>query len=236
MISHDWPTGIYHHGDVDGLLNRKQYFADEVNSNTLGSPENERLLKLLKPKYWFSAHLHVKFSAVYKHENCETKFLALDKCLPRRKFLQVIDVDSTENDRELKLDIEWLAILKKTDNMLSVDNYTQAPIPQDKKIEISQADLNELKEDFQDCFEIPHNFKQTAPIHCEPNEGDSSALATAATSQAVSYQDIYLNEQTTLICEMLNIHDPVRLLLEKKGKNSLIAESTTQLYNNLLDD
>ena len=51
----------------------------------------------MKPSYWFSAHLHVKFAAVVKHgvdvaneeERKETKFLALDKCLPRKDFLQV---------------------------------------------------------------------------------------------------------------------------------------------------
>ena len=53
------------------------------------------LLQHLKPSYWFSAHLHVKFAAVYFHNECHdsnkkcTKFLALDKILPRRKFMQV---------------------------------------------------------------------------------------------------------------------------------------------------
>lgn len=68
MITHDWPSGIYNHGNCEQLLRFKPYFAHEIQQNSLGSPENERLLKVLRPKYWFSAHLHVKFAAVYKHE------------------------------------------------------------------------------------------------------------------------------------------------------------------------
>ncbi|CAF0793506.1 unnamed protein product [Brachionus calyciflorus] len=233
MITHDWPSGIYHHGNIDELLRFKPYFASEIESNTLGSPENEKLLKLLKPKYWFSAHLHVKFSCIFKHEKISesvesktTKFLSLDKCLPRRKFLQVIDIGN-ETDPEkkcLSLDPEWLCILKKTDHLLSVESYNKAPIDKSENLTITDKDLDEIKEDFQDCFEIPPNFKQTAPPHRENS------------NEQVESKDIYLNEQTTLICEMLNIRDPIRVILEKKGKTSIITESTTQLYNDLLDE
>lgn len=80
----------------------------QVNDNSLGSPPAEMLLKELRPDYWFSAHMHVKFAAVVNHaaaasgstngrssggggggRSSATKFLALDKCLPRRGFLQV---------------------------------------------------------------------------------------------------------------------------------------------------
>jgi lariat debranching enzyme len=82
FLSHDWPTGIYNHANTDELLRYKPFLANEIQTNTLGSPESERLMKLLKPKFWFSAHLHVKFASVYKHDGedgATTKFLSLDK-------------------------------------------------------------------------------------------------------------------------------------------------------------
>ena len=67
-MSHDWPRGIYNYGDVQGLLKYKYYFKEEVENNTLGSPPAMELLLKLKPRYWFSAHLHVKFAAVLQHD------------------------------------------------------------------------------------------------------------------------------------------------------------------------
>lgn len=57
----------------------------------MGSKAAALLLDKLKPSYWFSAHLHCKFAAVVEHDvgGPVTKFLALDKCLPNREFLQV---------------------------------------------------------------------------------------------------------------------------------------------------
>lgn len=126
----------------------------QIEENSLGSPPGEMLLRELRPRYWFAAHLHVKYAALVKHapkaphqsggggssnggtassrqqsiveaQNAarlapgqqpqlggkaaatqpqppassgngsgragakETRFLALDKCLPGRGFLQV---------------------------------------------------------------------------------------------------------------------------------------------------
>ncbi|VDL28501.1 unnamed protein product [Hymenolepis diminuta] len=96
MLSHDWPRGIYHYGDKEKLLNCKKHFRMEVNNNTLGSPPAEQLLCKLKPRYWFSAHMHCKFPAVVQHEgspNLQTKFLALDKCLPLRDYIQFLNIE-----------------------------------------------------------------------------------------------------------------------------------------------
>lgn len=55
-------------------------------------------LQALKPRYWLAAHMHCFFPALVPHSNKNnsendfglTRFLSLDKPLPRRHFLQVI--------------------------------------------------------------------------------------------------------------------------------------------------
>ena len=68
FLSHDWPRSIYHYGDKKQLLKTKSFFRQEVENNTLGSPAASELLEHLKPTYWFSAHLHVKFAALMQHQ------------------------------------------------------------------------------------------------------------------------------------------------------------------------
>lgn len=101
-------------------------------TNELGSPLAEELLVHLQPSYWFSAHLHCKFSAVYRHEGSGkiTKFLALDKPLPGRQFLQVLDLPvpaALERSPKLEYDVEWLSVLKKTLPIMSYSSQTWYP-------------------------------------------------------------------------------------------------------------
>ncbi|KAB2015076.1 hypothetical protein ES319_D08G000100v1 [Gossypium barbadense] len=81
FLSHDWPLSITDYGNWQQL----------IQQGTLGIKPAAQLLKKLRPSYWFSAHLHCKFTALVEHEEGGrvTKFLALNKCLPGRKFLQV---------------------------------------------------------------------------------------------------------------------------------------------------
>lgn len=66
--------------------------SEKIETNQLGSKVGEQLLHELKPFYWFCELLHTKFSALVPHagHHHPTRFLALDKFLPRYNYLQVI--------------------------------------------------------------------------------------------------------------------------------------------------
>ena len=84
------------------------------------------LTPLLCSPLRFSAHLHVKYPALFPHDEHKfTKFLALDKCLPRRDFLQVVDFPDAPGTAKFSYDPEWLAITKAYYSSLSL---TRGPV------------------------------------------------------------------------------------------------------------
>lgn len=101
FMSHDWPTHVPRYGNMRRLLSKKPYFKEEAETDTLGSPASWQLLQALKPRHWFAGHLHAAFAAVVPHgaagvlppgdKSAErvTKFLAMDKPMPHRRFVQV---------------------------------------------------------------------------------------------------------------------------------------------------
>lgn len=122
-LTHDWPQCVIPYGDCAQLLRCKPFFREEIEAKTLGSPAASTLLQTLKPDYHFSAHLHVKYAALYPHAGSKerTKFLALSKCLPNHEFLQVLSIPSAEeggSTGDLQYDPDWLAIVKSTNDFL----------------------------------------------------------------------------------------------------------------------
>uniref|UniRef100_A0A1B6CUA3 Lariat debranching enzyme C-terminal domain-containing protein n=2 Tax=Clastoptera arizonana TaxID=38151 RepID=A0A1B6CUA3_9HEMI len=217
MFSHDWPRGVYNYGNVGQLLKIKPFFMKEVQADELGSIPCEELLRELKPKFWFSGHLHVKFAAIVPHPEVGgqrrfTKFLALDKCLPRRKFLQILDVPSDSNKPiDLEYDLEWLSILHLTNHLLSVKRgYIYMPDQSSHErsdftptIEEKNLVLNR----FENNLKVPSNFIRTAPVYDAKVTGNGQPSA-------------YINYQTKTFCEKLGIDDPVQLLLEQHNSSS----------------
>ncbi|CAZ85053.1 unnamed protein product [Tuber melanosporum] len=202
MISHDWPSGIEHHGDLNELLRRKSFFRSDIEKGELGSPPARSLLNKLKPRYWFSAHLHVKFAALVDHGNKVTNFLALDKCLPHRQFLQLLTIPVTKSKPGLSYDPEWLAItrvlnpyLHKHPSALNSDAFKEAigPMIAEERRWVEENIVAKGK------LDVPENFQITAPIH----EG-------SLTAREDRLPESYVNTQTTAFCELLEIEDGTR--------------------------
>ncbi|OAX85066.1 hypothetical protein ACJ72_00567 [Emergomyces africanus] len=66
-LSHDWPQGIEWHGDFQKLFKKKPLFEPDANSGRLGSVAARYVLDRLRPPFWFSAHLHCKYTASLTH-------------------------------------------------------------------------------------------------------------------------------------------------------------------------
>eukprot|EP00118_Oscarella_pearsei_P002074 m.9418 g.9418 ORF g.9418 m.9418 type:complete len:413 (+) comp21343_c0_seq2:21-1259(+) len=176
FFSHDWPRGIYHHGDLDQLLRAKPFFREDISTNSLGAPPLEELLNILKPSYWFSGHLHVKFAAVVKHSDSQTKFLALDKCIPGKDFLSILNFPDSDEPAELRYDLEWLAIVSSKHCLMSTD-YWQPPLPvlgtgDILKRHQATSDVMKRIEDALGGLKIPESF---APNAAPPVPGNGSA-------------------------------------------------------------
>ncbi|BET03163.1 Lariat debranching enzyme [Nesidiocoris tenuis] len=220
-VSHDWPQGVYNYGDKANLVRMKPFFKDEVQDDKLGSPVNSELLYKLKPKYWFSAHLHVKFAAVIPHKNEDgkvesvTKFLALDKCLPKRQFLQVLEIEhDPAKELEIEYDLEWLTILHYTNHLICVDsgmNYLPNAGRSDERwiFTPTEEEKNFILEKMENDLKVPKNFKATVPGY---NQESSPSFHTTPTKGRKG-----LNPQTVTFCQKLGIDDPLALLLEKEG-------------------
>ncbi|KAK7864493.1 hypothetical protein R5R35_003111 [Gryllus longicercus] len=230
FLSHDWPRGVHQFGDENGLLKLKPFFREDITTNSLGSKPCEELLHFLKPTFWFSAHLHVKFAAVIPHDSDSTlgkkqmtKFLALDKCLPKRKFLQVIEIPhDTSKTIELEYDLEWLAVLHLTNHLLSVKksfNYMPGPGGEGRwKFSPTSEELDLVREKFGNNFLIPKNFIPTVKAHLNNTENNSKNSGQAS---------VLLNPQTITFCTQLGIDDPLALLLNNPNESFLSSSSVS---------
>ena len=325
-LSHDWPRAIEYHGDAEGLFRKKSFFRQESIDGTLGSVAAKYVMDRLRPPYWFSAHMHVKFSALRKygeHEgvteameaekqsqeqapvtapvmptaaeanpdeidldmddddddtkadeggkhqeeereaaksggdggdtreetnevpddlraqlpasfarpqpktkktpgqpvpetipNKEVRFLALDKCLPGRHFLQLCDIKphdpeslaqhppSEEGPRfRLQYDPEWLAITRVFHGSLQFGDaaaQTSPDLGEEHYVPLIEAERRWVEENVVTTgkLDIPDNFAITAPPY------------VAGTPEIVEEQpEEYTNPQTVAFCELMGIEN-----------------------------
>lgn len=297
FMSHDWPRSIERHGNLKKLLSHKSFLLPDIKSGNLGSPPMMGLLRTLKPTWWFSAHLHVRYEATVTHgpqlgqtegsevvkvenpdeividadaldiaaepaapksdslaaassakqnpdaitlddeeivveapaapvsvtgrrselptQGSSTRFLALDKCLPRRQFLEVVDIPTTASmstsnvQPVLEFDPEWLAITRAFNEFFSTQ-YPQFPFPEEDEARKAVSDaLQWVVENLQNnnpSQALPisdvETFVQTAP---PPKSPSSNQKVKESEFQPPAYS----NPQTEAFCRMLGITNKI---------------------------
>lgn len=227
MLSHDWPDQIWEYGNKEQLLRFKPYFREDMENGRMGSGPCFDLLTTLKPRHWYAAHLHCRFDALVPHNEDEaTKFTALDKCLPKRKFLDFLTIGEDDEGEEadsqverkmpaIKYDLQWLTVLHLTNNLLNVgSNYTKLPLqpgpddPQDnvQRFEFtpSEAEMDAVLKKFNGDLTVPQNFTQTVPAYDPQQDGRNFRNL----NERIFAE---LNPQTTEFCAKLGIDDPLYL-------------------------
>ena len=200
-MSHDWPKGVYYYGNLDELYRWKGFLRQEIESDTLGSYAAQEVLKSLQPDFWFSAHLHCRFPAQVTHSQTGkvTNFLALDKCLPRRKYLEIIDVGPPKGPMELSYDPEWLAITKSTLPIFNTEPmHTKLPFRESivSSFKPNVDAIKAVQELFDGDLRIPENFTQNVPLY-NPERHQKHVQVTAGK-----------NPQTDTFCKTLKIRNP----------------------------
>ena len=142
-----------------------------VENNEVGVAPYFELCKKLKPRNWFAGHMHVKLKSLFKHSNNEeTSFLALDKPIEGRKFIDFLEFPCDENaKKELSFDVEWLSILKSTHSLYSFSRKNVI-LPSDHLYKATRTDFSASKEEiefvkknFSTLLISPHYFVKTVP-------------------------------------------------------------------------
>lgn len=347
-ISHDWPSGVEWLGDYKWLFRKKDLFEADARNGKLGSIAAKLVLQRLRPPYWFSAHLHIKYAAVIDHnkpwpenapleehkpakltttqngidnnsamagedigvnsiaeapaynadeidldiddksptvnanppstqsvsasaeieldlsdENAEgapnsqpphtstipediraqlpaafakplpptqepdppttiantaTRFLALDKCLPRRDFLQLLEIpaaDSTQSQHstpqtfQLSYDPEWLAITRVFAADVPILSSSSDSVPRDlgrphyARLIAAELDWVETNIVLKNKLIVPHNFVQTAEQHAVMPDMQPTLPHPHEMPRE------HNNPQTHEFCALLQIPNPV---------------------------
>lgn len=153
--------------------------------------------------------------------NKTVRFLALDKCLPGRKFLQLLDFSppsssqlspsSTEPRYHLEYDPEWLAITRVFASTLILGDRNAKPFPdlgEEHYRPLIEAEEAWVEEHIVKAgkLTIPENFEITAPVH---------GIGMPESVQFGPQE--YNNPQMAAFCELLGIENKFFATLEEKA-------------------
>ena len=215
MFTHDWPQDLP--GAKEFLLRKRPNLKESIDKDQLASPMHNLLLKKLKPKHWFSGYLHIRFQTDCVHSNEpgepveKTRFLALNKVKTGRRYLQMVEVPSDDfNIDGLEYDLEWLAILRLTNQWISTQQVPLVRPPQPwTKIDFDfKEEKTKIEASFKNEFKISEKFVADLPFRLT----DSKPIVLEDIDPQRKINCV--NEQTKEFCHKLGIKDPMQSIID----------------------
>ncbi|XP_004834364.1 lariat debranching enzyme isoform X1 [Heterocephalus glaber] len=204
-------------GGISGIFKshdyRKGHFeCPPYNSSTIRSIYHVRNIEVYKLK-----------QAMDKGQTAKaTKFLALDKCLPHRDFLQVLEIEHDPSAPDyLEYDIEWLTILRDTNDLINVTGNLWN-MPENNGLHTrwdysaTEEAMKEVLEKLNNDLRVPCNFSVTAACY-DPGKPQAQVQLVHR-----------INPQTTEFCAQLGITDINVRLQTAKQEHHLCGEYEEQ--------
>ncbi|RIA97105.1 lariat debranching enzyme, C-terminal domain-containing protein [Glomus cerebriforme] len=194
-----FPAIVYHDERTSSI-----YQSEEMNSKTIKNPDEINIdidEDLENPDEInidsTTSQPHISEDERRDQIPC-TKFLALDKCLPGREFLQILDFPEANGQLEFSYDEEWLAITKATHEFLNL-SFNAVSLPRESVIQSKiDPELRWIRENISQKavgLVIPHNFQPTAPAYGE--------------QQTFILQKPFKNPQTEAFTRLLNMSNKI---------------------------
>ncbi|ORY13743.1 lariat debranching enzyme, C-terminal domain-domain-containing protein [Clohesyomyces aquaticus] len=186
-VSHDWPRGMEWKGNHRQLFNFKKHFEEDARKGQLGSVAATKVLERLRPAYWFSAHMHARYSALWHHED-PADATPISQAEPASAVVN--------NDGEIALDMEVEPTpVPKNDDEIDLDmddddapqNPNSTSEPKIKGVEGAGSEStngvsNEVPQDIRDL--LPESFTrprfekvETLPFPSEITNKSTNFLA-----------------------------------------------------------
>ncbi|CAG8742679.1 16300_t:CDS:2, partial [Acaulospora morrowiae] len=206
FMSHDWPEGITKFGDEQSLLRIKPYFRKDLETNRLGCPPGKILLSKLKPRYWFSSHMHVKFAAVVYHDS-EGRLSRSET----KKF--------NNNPDEINIDLDKCTTVDNPDEIimsLDINDLNEAP-EQNKCTTVNNPDEIIMSPDIDNSNEALESIDEDISI--SEDTKDSEKIAKSLDSDVNNLnKDINNREEIAVSSKVNNI--PKESPIDLEFKNS----------------
>jgi lariat debranching enzyme len=151
-LSHDWPAWAELFGDSKGLYASKPPFYESAKKDGLGSKPATQLLDHLRPAYWFSGHMHVRFEATVKHTEA-----TIDETIRKLDVPETLRAELPVFDKGYKA-----ALTTATSGVEKSKNAKTKFLALSKVGQDTDAYLNLLELDLPERSENPQYLEKTA--------------------------------------------------------------------------